>query len=275
MVSRYLDATKVGTGAWRQPRSLAFAIGASDMDDQESKPNVKKLTLVCQTTTAASLEHREMEELAAAVATQFLAVTRNLRMIRPQIERIRAYYASNVRGSIRLAGCSSFNEYCEKKLGRTRKAIYAMLGDYSQKQREKKERVRKSTFMYDGGLTQADVDRMRTALNAINRFEMAKERGRDEEARAAWEEYTRIAAAEPLASRISGDQPNTKLIVTDLLGLADELIAVLRSVVDSGMIAVDARCQAAISLIERAGKFCSAIRRRMNIAGTHQTETGV
>ena len=89
MVSRYLDATKVGTGAWRQPRSLAFAIGASDMDDQESKPNVKKLTLVCQTTTAASLEHREMEELAAAVATQFLAVTRNLRMIRPQIERIR------------------------------------------------------------------------------------------------------------------------------------------------------------------------------------------
>lgn len=246
------------------------------MDANEpKKPTVKILTLVPQMrpTGQKAVEHREMETLAATVAQQFRASSRKLRALRPQVQQIQDYFASSVRGSVKLAGCSSFGEFCEKKLGRTRQAVYALLGDYPQKQKEKKKRQPKRCLVYDGGLTQEDVTRMQTGLNAVYRFEQAKEKGDDEEARSAWEEYTRIAAAEPVRSQIEGDRPNARIILVDLLSLLERVLSVLHRIIESGMIAEDADLTtAAKSSANTADRFCGAVRRRLNI-GDPTTES--
>ena len=177
--------------------------------DEPKKPSDKMLTLVAPTRPSGerAVTHLEMEKLAVQTALEFRACSRELRTLRPKIQHIQDYFASSVRGSVTLVGCSSFKEYCERKLGRTRQAIYALLGNYPQKQKEKQKLQPKGERVYNGGFSQEDVTRMQTGLNAVYRFQVAKSNGNEEEARCAWQEYERIASAEPLKSRIAGDQP--------------------------------------------------------------------
>lgn len=79
-------------------------------------------------------EHAEIEQLAREVAKDFRTSCSKLRSLKPKIERIQGYFADHVRGSVTVLGCGSFKEYCEKKLGRTKQAVYSMLGEYPQRQ---------------------------------------------------------------------------------------------------------------------------------------------
>jgi len=130
--------------------------------DKPKKPSDKMLTLVAPTRPSGErvVAHLEMEKLAVQTALEFRACSRELRALRPKIQHIKDYFASSVRGSVTLAGCSSFKEYCERKLGRTRQAVYAMLGAYPQKQKEKKKLQPKGERVYNGGFSQEDVTRM-------------------------------------------------------------------------------------------------------------------
>ncbi len=172
-------------------------------------------------------DHQEMEELARDVAKEFHSYCRKLRSLRPKIERIQSYFNNNVRGSVTLAGCSSFKEYCEKKLGRTKQAVYSMLGSYPKKQKEKKQRIPRPKATYEANLTQEDVTRMQVGLNAVVRAREAEGKGLKEEAVIAWKEFDYTAAAEPLKSHLAGDQPNHKMMLVDLLGATEHLVAVL------------------------------------------------
>ena len=236
--------------------------------DKSKKPSDKMLTLVGPTRPSGerAAEQVEMEKLAAQTALEFRACSRELRTLQPKIQHIQDYFASSVRGSVTLAGCSSFKEYCEKKLGRTRQAIYALLGNYPQKQKEKQKRQTKGEHVYNGGLTQDDVTRMQTGLNAVYRFQVAKSNGNQEEARCAWQEYEHIASAEPLKSRIAGDQPNYKAMLVDLLLVSEEMVAVLHKILDAGIVMDDASVSvAAESCTSKAEKLCNAYRRRLAI----------
>ena len=101
----------------RESRNLTL-----NSDDSFDNPN-----------PAETPEHREMESLAKETTQEFRDRFRKLRELKPKIQRIQDYFANNVRGSVTLAGCSSFKEFCEKKLGRTKQAVYSLLGDYPQK----------------------------------------------------------------------------------------------------------------------------------------------
>src|SRR5207245_2187823 len=141
-----------------------------------------------------------------------------------------------------------------------------MLGAYPQKQKEKQKLQPKGERVYNGGFSQEDVTRMQTGLNAVYRFQVAKSNGNEEEARCAWQEYERIASAEPLKSRIAGDQPNYKVMLVDLLLVSEEMVAVLHKILDAGIVMDDASVSvAAESCTSKAQTLCNAFRHLLAI----------
>src|SRR5205807_7700576 len=165
--SGLMALSRRGGRTWVPVRDRADRERSAMSGDEPKKPSDKMLTLVAPTRPSGerAVTHLEMEKLAVQTALEFRACSRELRTLRPKIQHIQDYFASSVRGSVTLVGCSSFKDYCERKLGRTRQAIYALLGNYPQKQKEKQKRQTKGERVYNGGLTQDDVTRMQTGLN--------------------------------------------------------------------------------------------------------------
>jgi hypothetical protein len=208
-------------------------------------------------------EHRDMEALAGKVAQEFRITCRKLRPLLPKVKRIQDYFAAKVRGSVTLAGCQTFKDFCEKKLGRSPQAVYSMLGDYPARQKAKKQKVPKPGRVYDDGLTQEDVNRLRTAANAVNRAKEAETQGRKAEAEIAWTEYARITEAEPLKSVLAGDIPNYKLMLVDLLFAVEQLLSTLLKIADG---VSDPAILAQIrSCAGKGTTMCHAYRRRLGV----------
>jgi hypothetical protein len=80
----------------------------------------------------------EAEDRAQRLVNE-LALCVKLKALKPQIVEVQADF-KKLKGSQTIFGCRSFKEFCEQKLGRTEQAVYAMLGDYSKKQKAKKNR---------------------------------------------------------------------------------------------------------------------------------------
>lgn len=163
----------------------------------------------------------DMEKLAQSVAEKFTTLCTKLKELKPEISRIQEWFRNHQRGSVTLSGCRSFKEYCEQRLNRTEQAVYAMLGDKVAKKKtmkhvaESEGKAESKTVALDP--VAEDVERMRTGLNAVARAKAAEAKGKKEEAAEAWKEYETIAQAEPLKSRIDGDQPNHRMLLFDLL----------------------------------------------------------
>ncbi|HWY03011.1 MAG TPA: hypothetical protein VNX60_05035 [Candidatus Acidoferrum sp.] len=225
------------------------------------------MTFVPVARPGKNLDHRDMETLAKEVAHEFHNHCRKLRQLKPKIQLIQNYYSTAVRGSVTLAGCSSFKEYCEKKLGRTKQAVYSMLGDYPQKkEQKKKKKVLAKPITHDLNLAGEDQMRLVTAANAVIRARDAEARGDKAEAASAWAEHEKITKAEPLKSRLAGDQPNYKVMLIDLLDATERLDLVLRNIMDAGMLAGDkvilTKVKSRIGTVE---KLCQAYRSRLGI----------
>jgi hypothetical protein len=219
---------------------------------------------------AETPEHREMEAIAKETALEFRDRFRKLRELKPKIQRIQDYFTNSVRGSVTLAGCSSFKEYCEKKLGRTRQAVYSLLGDYPQKKEQKKKKKVLAKPITHDNLTDEDVMRLRTAANAATRARDAEATGHKTEAAMAWTEYEKITKAEPLKSHLAGDQPNYKMMLMDLLTVTEQMLAVLQRIVDAGILTNDAvLLRGAKSCTSRGGKLCKAYHQRLGITDTN------
>jgi hypothetical protein len=135
----------------------------------------------------------EMERLAADVTTEFLAACVKLRELKPKIEQIRLFFQKNVRGSVTLAGCGSFRDFCKMHLHRTEQAVYKMLSSDSKRQQEKKKNVPKSpTTHREPVISKADTQRLRAACLAAARHFDAEDTGNKPEASKAKEEFFAI-----------------------------------------------------------------------------------
>lgn len=237
---------------------------------KNEKPSVKSLTLTPLKPTKPELEHREMETLAEQVAMEFRSYDRSLRKLHPQIELIHNYFATSVRGSVTLAGCVSFSEYCTKKLGRTRQAVYSMLGEYPTKAKERKQQVPKGER--DDEIPREAVIRMRTALDKVQQARYAKT---EAEKAAAWKEYDEIAAAQPLPSameifklKIAGDRPDYQRLLRDVLLAALQLHSVLTNIVEAAILDEGSALLAAARAALDAGKILAAVRKRLSFDPT-------
>ena len=246
-------------------------------DSGNDNPRLKLLSFVPNGGASKILDHRRMEVLAIEIASEFRTHASKLSLLRPSIELIKNYFQANVRGSVTLADCRSFKDFCEKKLNRTEQAVYAMLGGYSKKQKAKKQHVPNNQREYDDHIPQEAVTRMRTALNAVQRSIQAKTKDEKDE---AWREFEMISQAEPLKSVIDGDQPNYKVLLFDALAAAGQIEAgarqmheVMTRIVQCGGLAgyptLLSSIRSTMSSTEellRAGKSLAALRKRLNIA---------
>jgi len=186
-----------------------------------------KGVVLARPTTSAPKEWDEYyckaEELAAFLEKEFNGYCQKLRDLKPQIEAVQEAFKT-LTGSKTIAGCRSFSEFCEKKLHRTKQAVYSMLGDYAKKSGKRGQSSDKGESMPQKpavhqtlALAEEDVERMRTGCNAAVRYFDAEAKGHEEEAEKAKKEFIAISKAESLKSVIFGDQPNYKMILLDVL----------------------------------------------------------
>ena len=242
-------------------------------DPKKQKSSVKSLTLTPLKPTKPEAEHREMEKLAEQVATQFRSYDRSLRKLRPEIELIHNYFATSVRGSVTLAGCGAFGEYCTKKLGRTRQAVYSMLGEYPTKAKEKKQRVPRGEREREDYVPKEAVVRMRMAIDRVNEARQAKTK---DEADAAWRKFDEIATAKPLVgamdemeSKIAGDEPDYCRLLRDLLVPSLQLLSAVKNIVQAGVLDEGSALLAQARAALEAGKILTAVQeKRLRIVPT-------
>jgi len=107
-------------------------------------------------------------------------------------------------------------------LDRTEQAVYAMLGDYSKKQKAKKNRGTHNSTGHQE-FADEDVQRMQTGCNAAVRHFEAADAGDEAKAEEAKREFLEIAKAESLKSVIFGDKPSYKLLLVQLLGMIEQV----------------------------------------------------
>jgi len=184
------------------------------------------LSRTLQNTNSVPKWLAEAENRAQKLADEFAPLCVKLRALKPQIEEVQADF-KKLKGSQTILGCRSFKDFCEKKLDRTEQAVYAMLGDYSKKQKSKKDgdgsTPQKPTLHQSLNLSDEDLERMRTGLNAVARARASEAVGDKAKADEAWQEYEAISQAESLKSTISGDLPNYKLLLVQLLGVIEKV----------------------------------------------------
>jgi hypothetical protein len=166
----------------------------------------------------------EAEKLACNLEKQFAPICAKLKSLKPEVEKMHAMFTELCKGSVTIAGCRSFGEFCEKKLGRKRQTVYEMLGEYKKKHKthndDAEEEQRKPTRPETHKeliLPLEDQERLRTGANAARRFFEAQDAGDQIKADDARKEFLAIAEAKPLASHIEGDQPNCRLLLIDLV----------------------------------------------------------
>jgi hypothetical protein len=157
-----------------------------------------------------------MEKLAADVTKEFSAACLKLKELRPRIKKIQRYFQKNVRGSVTLAGCGSFREFCKDRLHRSEQAVYRMLSSDGKKQKEKKKHPKPPTTK--PVLASQDIERLRAACSAASRYFEADDNGNKEKAKIAKAEFLAITNAESFKPFISGDVPIYSSILFDLLG---------------------------------------------------------
>jgi hypothetical protein len=158
-----------------------------------------------------------MEKLAAEVAEQFSATCHKLRELKPKIDKIQKYFQQNVRGSVQLAGCGSFSEFCVKCLHRSQQAVYQMLSSDGEKRKKKKPDFKLPTTEPKPVLASVEVEQLRAACFAASRYFEADDKGDKEEAKTAKAEFLAITNAASFKPLISGDVPNHLSITLDLL----------------------------------------------------------
>jgi hypothetical protein len=184
------------------------------------------LSRTLQNTNSVPKWLAEAEDRAQKLVNEFAPLCVKLKDLKPLIVELQADF-KKLKGSQTIFGCRSFKEFCDQKLERTEQAVYAMLGDYSKKQKSKKDgdgsKPQKPTLQQSLNLSDEDLERMRTGLNAVARARAAEAVGDKAKSDEAWQEYETISQAESLKSTIAGDLPNYKLLLVQLLGMIEKV----------------------------------------------------
>ncbi len=79
--------------------------------------------------------HAEMEKQAADLINAFTTADKQLTVwcvkladLKDEVIAVRNYFTSHVRGSVTVAGCSSFKAFCKERLNRSKQAVYKLIG---------------------------------------------------------------------------------------------------------------------------------------------------
>ena len=184
--------------------------------------NKNALGATLQNTNSAPKWLAEAEKRAQQLADEFAPLCVKLKAMKPRIVEVQADF-KKLKGSQTILGCRHFKEFCSKKLSRSEQAVYAMLGDYTKKQNHTERGLKKTTTHDTLNLAGEDVERMRTGVNAAVRHFEAEAAGDKTKAEEAKNEFLGIAKAESLKSSISGDLPNYKLLLIQLLGMIEKV----------------------------------------------------
>jgi hypothetical protein len=195
---------------------------------------------------SADAKHEEMEKFATKLVSEWHGHLTKLKELAPSIKKVEEYFQKHVRGSVTLMDCSSFKEFCEKRLKRHRSVVYKMLQNYKrdaeggQGEHERKNKGGSSGSNRDQlkqELTEAkaNVDRLLPVGQAAGKLANAFKEGNEALKEEAIKELLHTVEAAPPTGLNAGDQPNTELMLHDLLAeiqrVGDRIFSVAPTVV--------------------------------------------
>lgn len=170
-------------------------------------------------------KHDEMEKFAAKLVAEWTAPLAKLMELAPAVKKVEDYFQTHVRGSVTLTGCSSFKEFCEKRLKRDRSTVYKMLKNFERKSSEGGGEATESAPAQPGKRDQlkqelaeakANVERLLPVGKAAAKFVEAIKSGDEAKKEEAIKELQFTIDATP-SGLSADDQPNTALMLHELL----------------------------------------------------------
>jgi hypothetical protein len=190
---------------------------------------------------SADAKHEEMEKFATKLVSEWHGHLTKLKELAPSIKKVEEYFQKHVRGSVTL-----IKEFCEKRLKRHRSVVYKMLQNYKrdaeggQGEHERKNKGGSSGSNRDQlkqELTEAkaNVDRLLPVGQAAGKLANAFKEGNEALKEEAIKELLHTVEAAPPTGLNAGDQPNTELMLHDLLAeiqrVGDRIFSVAPTVV--------------------------------------------
>jgi len=173
---------------------------------------------------AMDKNHADMEKFATETVSTWHGQLAKLKELAPAIDRIEKYFSDHVRGSVTLLGCSSFKDFCEKRLKRHRNTVYEMLRDYKTKKDGKagdtgkgKGGSNRGTLKQELAQAKADVQRLLPVGQAAGKLAEAAKAGNQAKKAEAEKELLFAVEAEPPTGLNAGDEPNTAMMLHELL----------------------------------------------------------
>jgi hypothetical protein len=175
---------------------------------------------------AMSENHADMERFATETVSTWHGQLAKLKELAPAIDRIEKYFSDHVRGSVTLLGCSSFKEFCEKRLKRHRNTVYEMLRNYKAEKdgkagetgkRKGKGGSNRDTLKQELAQAKADVERLLPVGQAAGKLAEATKAGNQAKKAEAEKELLFAVEAEPPTGLNAGDEPNTAMMLHELL----------------------------------------------------------
>jgi hypothetical protein len=208
---------------------------------------VKKKTEKCN--SQFTLE--EAEELAGKLEREFAPMCTKLKSLKPEVEKMQAMFKELCKGSVTIAECRNFGEFCEKKLGRKRQTVYEMLGDYKKNRNENGhasdgkgvgdanapvQRGNRDKLKQELAEAKANVERLLPVGHAAGKFVEALKSGDQAKKEEAIKELQFTIEATPQTGLNANDQPNTELMLYNLLAeiqrVGDRIYAVAPTLVN-------------------------------------------
>jgi hypothetical protein len=189
-------------------------------------------------------KHAEMEKLAATLVAEWIDGLAKLKELAPDIKKVEEYFQKHVRGSATLIGCSSFKQFCEKRLKRDRTTVYKMLKNYERESSDGRAKAAEGVPKQPGKRDQlkqelaeakANVKRLLPVGQAAGKFVEALQSGDEAKKNEAIRELQFTIEATPLTGLNSDDQPNTTLmlheVLTEIQQVGDRIYAVAPTLV--------------------------------------------
>ena len=175
---------------------------------------------------AVGAKHKQMETLATKLVSEWHGHLSKLKELAPSIEEVEKYFQKHVRGSVTLMGCSSFKEFCEKRLKRDRSTVYKMLKNLSReeskggqengrKNKNGSSSNKRDQLKKDLADAKAKVELLLPVGQAAGKFANAVKEGNEALKGEAIRELLYTVGAAPPTGLNAGDQPNTVLMLHD------------------------------------------------------------
>lgn len=184
-------------------------------------------------------KHAEMEKFAAKLVADWTDGLAKLKELAPDIKKVEDYFQKHVRGSVTLMGCSSFKQFCEKRLNRDRSTVYKMLKNYERASNKDESEAEEGMPRPSGKRDQlkqelaeakANVERLLPVGQAAGKFVEALQSGDEAKKDEAIKELQFTIEAAPQTGLNANDQPNTALmlheVLTEIQRVGDRIYAV-------------------------------------------------